>query len=271
MQISPALVELLDAIKRPSFNGHFESQLPLPSNLSFLALDSAGGSSALSDIDDPPESFHQDDPHFEVAGCERPSTNARPGLDLSGTWKPIVSTAFLESYGLFLQACGESYWMRKLLVNAVSMQTQKVHQYDNGERLEIVDIHPLARWNRTIVASKIEYSIFHVHHEEHINKMIDPQGDELQIVANWCGNGTIHRSVLKTNKSRLQDAWLETRRYLEKVGPLPEGDETSRGKLSAGGRGSINEYILVCESIFHPLPHHSKLRPASIVWKYERI
>ena len=53
--------------------------------------------------------------------------------------------------------------------------------------------------------------------KEFVNDMIDPQGDKMRIVANWCGNGTVHRSVLTTTKTRLKDAWLETHRFLEKI------------------------------------------------------
>ncbi|KAL3906834.1 MAG: hypothetical protein SGILL_009116 [Bacillariaceae sp.] len=203
----------------------------------------------------------------------------KSGLDLSGTWKPIVTYDFLEAYDNFLKACGESYWMRKLLVNAVSMQTQQVRQYGQGKRLEIVDIHPMARWNRTIVASGMNLSPLHQRYgyEEYVNTMIDPQGNEMVITAHWCNNGTVHKSALKTSKRRLQDAWLETNRFLTKVASSTEDDvEPETGLNAVSSDSQSSEYILVCESIFHPPPasasnENGNLRPASIVWKYERV
>ncbi|KAL3902846.1 MAG: hypothetical protein SGILL_010674, partial [Bacillariaceae sp.] len=272
LKISPSLMELLDTAQQAASNAEHTSRRDhISDGAAFTVRDDTSYQQDINSLiahdEDLPELAREVHSDFAVDGCGWPSSIAQKGLDLSGSWKPIVSKTFLESYDLFLQACGESYWMRKLLVNAVSMQTQQVQQYENGKRLEIVDIHPLARWNRTITASGIE----HARHMEFVNEMMDPQGDKLQIVASWCGNGTIHRSVLKTSKPRLKDAWLETNRYLEQIESVPEKDDKKRPDPTSADSKTAKNFILVSESIFHLPPSTQNLRHASIVWKYERI
>jgi hypothetical protein len=197
---------------------------------------------------------------FSVPGCVEPRSVSNSKVDFTGKWKPIVTKEFLKSYDVFLQACGESYWMRKLLVNAVSMQSHHIRQFDQGRRLELVDMHPMASWNRSLVTSGVNpHSHENVSYQEVVNELVDPQGDALQVVAYWCDDGTVHKSLLQSSKPHLKGASLESNRRLE----LLDTDNSSFNS------------ILVAEAVFHPPSpddgDSSKLRHASLVWKYELL
>jgi hypothetical protein len=280
IKLSQSLSDLLDTTipQHPSMvhqnRGQF-SKLVVKGTDAIVGVDSRNGESDefLNQIHGPNEvtSLQSTNPRdqvnvFSIPGCGHPSSVAHSKVDLSGKWKPIITNGFLVAYDNFLQSCGESYWMRKLLVNALSMQSQQIRQLDGGRRLEIVDMHPMASWNRTLVSSgnnttENSFQPF----KEVVNQLMDPQGDALQVVAYWCEDGTVHKSVLQSSKPHWIGAWLESYRFLE------SSDLND-------SQGSSPNPILVSKAIFHPPPnnnnnnikHARKMRPASLTWRYEQ-
>lgn len=87
-------------------------------------------------------------------------TTTTTTVDLSGTWKLIITKEFQDQYDTFLQVCGESYWGRKLILNALGMHTLIIRQLKNskngngGDDLELLDMTPIGSWNRTLVPSQ---------------------------------------------------------------------------------------------------------------------
>jgi hypothetical protein len=160
-------------------------------------------------------------------------------VDLSGTWRPIVTPEFKQEYDEYLLNCSQSFIFRKVVVNGISLQKETIRQV-NGDLEIIATSNPAGNWNRTLVASDAI---------EPFNITIkDPDGDTVQVEAWWAEEGTRHTSWLG-GKPRVQGGSFETVRYLE------------------------NEDILVCESSFHPSPTASasmNFKYGHVKWRFKR-
>jgi hypothetical protein len=189
------------------------------------------------DEDFEPESTTAEDETNASEKNDRQSS-AASHVDLSGTWRPIVTPEFKQEYDQYLLNCSESYMFRKVIVNGISLQKESIRQLDDGAQLQIVASNPVGNWNRTLVASA-----------EPTNVTIkDPDGDVVQVEAWWEQEGTVHKSWLR-DKPRILGGAFETARYLE------------------------SENVLVCESRFHPSPTTSaskNFKYGHVVWKFKR-
>lgn len=164
-------------------------------------------------------------------------SKAANNVDLSGSWKPIVTEEFKKEYDSFLANCSQSFMFRKVVVNGIGYQTEIIRQLNNGVDLEIIATNPAGNWNRTLVASD---------ELQPLNATItDPDGDRVQVEAWWEENGTKHKSLLR-GKPRVQGGVFETVRYLE------------------------SDNVLVCESGFHPTPSSMKFKYGFVSWKFQR-
>jgi hypothetical protein len=170
------------------------------------------------------------------------SAYAASHIDLSGSWRPIVTPEFQHDYDEYLKNCSQSYWFRQVVLRGIQYQLEHITQSHQGKTLEIIATNPVGNWRRTLVSSD-ETSPVNV-------TIIDPDGDTVYVEAWWDDDGTKHRSWLR-GKPRLCGGAMETVRYLE------------------------SDTILRCESTFHPSP----IVPASssmdfkrgyVVWKYRR-
>lgn len=169
------------------------------------------------------------------------SATAASHVDLSGTWRPIVTPAFKVKYDEYLQNCSQSFFYRKVIVNGIALQKEIILQ--DGPNLQIVASNPAGNWNRTLVASG-----------SHTNPILvnlqDPDGDTVQVESWWEENGTVHRSWLR-NKPRLLGGAFETLRYLSPDDPN----------------------VLLCDSIFHPSPSSTASKGfqyGRVLWKFRR-
>jgi len=185
----------------------------------------------LQDVEEV-EEYHEDT-------SVRQST-AADNVDLSGSWKPIVTPEFKQQYDQYLQNCSQSFMFRKVVVNGIGYQTEIIRQLNDGVDLEIEATNPAGNWLRTLVASDAAAPVNVT--------LTDPDGDIVQVEAWWEDNGSKHKSWLR-EKPRLRGGSFETTRYLE------------------------SENVLVCESNFHPSPSapaNLKFKPGHVVWKYKR-
>eukprot|EP00526_Cylindrotheca_closterium_P010762 CAMPEP_0113623484 /NCGR_PEP_ID=MMETSP0017_2-20120614/12083_1 /TAXON_ID=2856 /ORGANISM="Cylindrotheca closterium" /LENGTH=391 /DNA_ID=CAMNT_0000533439 /DNA_START=262 /DNA_END=1433 /DNA_ORIENTATION=- /assembly_acc=CAM_ASM_000147 len=173
--------------------------------------------------DDDDEDVVQGEEEEEEEETEDRSVTAASHVDLSGTWRPIVTPHFKAEYDQYLQNCSQSFIFRKVIVNGISLQKETIRQLENGKDLQIVASNPAGNWNRTLVSSS-SLDPLHV-------TMQDPDGDTVQVEAWWEDDGKVHKSWLR-NKPRLMGGAFETSRYLHQEDPN----------------------ILVCDSIFHPSP-----------------
>ncbi|KAL3930943.1 MAG: hypothetical protein SGBAC_011538 [Bacillariaceae sp.] len=164
------------------------------------------------------------------------SVTAASHVDLSGTWRPIVTPQFKVEYDQYLQNCSQSFMFRKVVVNGISLQKETIHQLEDGTDLQIIASNPAGNWNRTLVASSSK--------DPANVTMQDPDGDTVQVEAWWENDGKVHKSWLR-NKPRLLGGAFETARYLSEEDPN----------------------ILMCDSIFHPAPDS----PPSKGFKYGRV
>jgi len=203
---------------------------------------------------------------------------ANTGIDLSGTWIPIVTSDFKQAFDSFLSTCcGQfyPYFRRKIMVNFLGLTKEVIQQHQMGRTLEIVSSNPVGQWNRTLVASGTRSSrkggrtnrstttttdaMFFVPIYQTVQ---DPEGDMVEIEAWWENGGTVHRSWLRgiphatssntnhkdKNKHKVKaNGIFESRRYLE------------------------SRNVLVCESTFHPSTTASRsIQMARVVWRYSR-
>ena len=167
------------------------------------------------------------------------SATARNGVDLTGTWTPVVTEVFKSQYDAYLKNCSETYFFRQVVVNGIGYQEETIRQLDGGKSLEITATNPVGDWNRTLVASPEDAPLQVA--------IIDPDKDECLVEAYWIDSGTRHKSLLK-GKPRVKGGVFETIRYLD---------------------GGDN---LVCESYFHPSPNApAKFKPAHVVWNFTRV
>jgi len=170
--------------------------------------------------------------------CVRSAT-AGSGVDLTGTWRPVVTEVFKSQYDAYLKNCSETYLFRQVVVNGIGYLEETIRQLDGGKNLEITATNPVGDWNRTLVASPEDAPLQVA--------IIDPDKDVCHIEAYWVDGGTRHKSLLK-GKPRVKGGVFETIRYLD-------GDDS-----------------LVCESYFHPSPNApAKFKPAHVVWNFTRV
>jgi hypothetical protein len=180
---------------------------------------------------------------------------AAPTTDLSGTWKPIISTAFKAEYDKYLLSCGEGIWFRKTLLSVLNMAKEVIVQRLNGRELSITGVTPIGGWERTLVASgeepcDVTNNASDDTKDKHTFEPIytsfrDPDGDTVQVEAWWESHGSVHKSWLR-HKPRFHGGEVESTRYLE------------------------SDNVLVCESIFHPPLNEPRFQYAKIVWKFQR-
>jgi hypothetical protein len=163
---------------------------------------------------------------------------AADNVNLSGTWRPIVSSTFKEEYDEYLKNCSESYMFRKVVVNGIKLQKEIIRQINDGADLEIIATNPVGNWNRTLYASPASNPIN--------TTVVDPDGDSTLVEAWWEEGGTKHKSLLQ-GKPRVKGGVFETVRYLE------------------------SDNVLVCNSSFIPsISSSTNFKYGNIVWKFQR-
>ena len=166
------------------------------------------------------------------------TTTAANDVDLSGTWSPIVTSAFKKEYDSYLLNCSQSYMFRKVVVNGIGYQKETIQQEYDGVKLKITATNPAGDWSRTLIASD-ELRPMNV-------TITDPDGDRVEVEAWWEDDGTKHKSLLR-GKPRVEGGVFETVRYLE------------------------SDNVLVCDSSFIPSPQSpSKFKYGHVVWKFQR-
>lgn len=227
------------------------------------------------------------------------SSRAAARVDLTGRWRPskTISTKDLQDYDQFLKACCSdqiSYWTRQLLssYSVVSRQEFVVNQFDDGRRLEFVDIHPLSSkvWNRTIVTSKSPENDLlgdntstngrsddsNLHDDgSYVNQLKGPQGNPVLVEAYWEEDGTVHTSLLqKVNDGTIEkedadnQGWLQTKRYLF---PGPDSLETQQNE-------DDDKTVMVVETTYHSTLYPTEKAKrgdlessARVVWRWEKV
>ena len=159
-------------------------------------------------------------------------------VNLSGTWRPIVTSEFKKQYDSYLINCCESLLFRKVVVNGIGLQKEIINHIIETGDLEIIATNPAGNWNRTLISSDADNPLNAT--------IIDPDGDAVQVEAWWTENGTRHKSLLQ-GKPRVEGGVFETVRYLE------------------------SDNVLVCDSSFHPCASSSKkFKYGNVVWKFQR-
>ena len=160
-------------------------------------------------------------------------------VDLSGTWRPVVTPEFKTEYDSYLANCSQSFLFRKVVVNGIGYQKEVIRQLNDGIDLEIIATNPAGNWNRTLRASDgiLPLNV----------TITDPDGDRVQIEAWWEMGGTRHKSILR-GKPNVDGGVFETVRYLK------------------------TDAVLVCESKFHPSPSSSveEFKYGYVVWTFQR-
>ena len=177
---------------------------------------------------------------------------AHPDTDLSGTWKPIITSEFQDQYEEYLTNCGTTFVFRKVCLKFCSTTRETIEQVEDGRVLHFHAKSPAGVWKRSLIssgadASRDDYEAVHA-------EFLDPDREMVKVEAWWEDQGRVHKSVLR-NKPKVCGGEFETLRY------LTEDEET--GKL-----------LLVTDSTFHPSPEHvnnpsCKFKPAFVRWKYE--
>ena len=189
------------------------------------------------------------------------SAYAASHIDLSGSWKPVVTPQFQRDYDDFLKNCSQPYLLRQVMIRGIQYQVEHVQQLQRGRELDIVSTNPAGRWHRTLVASDdtgID-SPFNV-------TIVDPDGDPIQVEAWWEQHGTRHRSWLR-GKPNLYGGFIETIRYLQQ-------QEQNDDVVDAANKNSPPPTFMICESTFHPHPQappFKNFQPGRVVWKYQRV
>mmetsp|Transcript_17338 Transcript_17338/g.42127 ORF Transcript_17338/g.42127 Transcript_17338/m.42127 type:complete len:463 (-) Transcript_17338:2631-4019(-) len=151
--------------------------------------------------------------------------------DLTGRWKPVVTTDFLNELDNFWVTsckakqdqqnkssdpmCTASTWYRRVVLRGVSFQRELIRHLDddidginssNGQTLELVATNPITSWNRTLHSSPC-ISSFEDQKERQgcrkqtINHLNDPRTNEtISTVAFWSSDGNTHTSILWYNE-----------------------------------------------------------------------
>jgi len=202
-----------------------------------------------------------DDGNTTTLSSSRRRTRSASRVNLSGTWKPIVTERFKEEYDAYLSNCRRPYLYRKLLVNGIAFQKEHIRQLNDGRELMIIATNPVGDWNRTLLTSSFDAPTNVT--------IIDPDGDTVYIEAYWINNGTRHKSILR-GKPNVMGGYFETVRYLEQ-------QQQQRGGSSNGNDNNDKERedVLICESKFYPpstsLHGNSKeFNYGQVVWRFER-
>ena len=172
---------------------------------------------------------------------------AAPDVDLSGVWKPIITTAFRQEYDRYLQHCGEGIIFRKALLAAIGLGKEVYEQRDGGRTLSITGVSPMGKWERVLLASGMDPLAQSPGYEPIFTSFRDPDGDTVQVEAWWESAGTVHTSMLR-GKPRVQGGTFESRRYLD-----PRDSD-----------------ILICDSIFHPPTGLAKFKQDRVQWRFQR-
>ncbi len=168
-----------------------------------------------------------------------------PDIDLSATWKIVVSDEFKKDYDEYLKNLGQPSIVRSIAVSIVELTTEEVIQSDMGRSLSIKGKNLRGVWERTLVASGSDYdNHFDEKNEEHeFVDLITADKEKVKAEAWWENNGTVHRSYLRGGK-KYGGGDFESKRYLEDDGNT-----------------------LICESVFHP---KEGKEPAVIKWTFTR-
>jgi hypothetical protein len=233
---------------------------PLPDqNIHNLTMEEAEGVDPLPDqnihnlttevaegVDDDPIVISNEEQQQEPQGT-RWAISANT-TDLSGTWKPIVTTEFKKQYDEYLQNCSESVFFRKVVLNTLGLTVDEIKQKEHGRNLTITGRNPAGSWARTLIASGADNN--NTDFDPVYVEIKDPDADKVNVEAWWELDGAVHKSILR-GKPRVQGGEFETLRYLE-------GNDTN---------------VLVTESSFRPSPggKATSFRPGSIKWRYERV
>lgn len=192
---------------------------------------------------------------------------ARPGTDLSGTWKPVVTPAFLGQYDAYLQNCGTSYVFRQVCLKFCGTTRETVTQTDGGRMVRLRATSPAGGWDRTLLSSGTDNNTTDDAggaggaYEPVYAKFLDPDGEPVVVEAWWDDQGSVHHSFMR-GKASVCGGEFESRRFLETIGD---------------GVDEVRE--LVCESTFHPSkleseqPHDDRQRfkPAFVRWRYRMV
>jgi hypothetical protein len=206
---------------------------------------------------------------------------AHPNVDLSGTWKPIVTNEFIKEYDAYLQNCGTNFALRHVCLNFCSLVREIIQQEDEGRVLHLTGTSPAGTWKRSLISSGAEYrrrdgggavGMADVvddddNYQPIYTEFLDPDKELIQVEAWWQDQGRVHTSFLR-NKPKVCGGEFESRRYL----------------TTDAATGNVN---LVCESFFHPASSKeehssssssstassisSQFKPAYVKWTYQRV
>jgi hypothetical protein len=199
---------------------------------------------------------------------------AHPEIDLSGTWKPVVTNEFKKEYDTYLQNCGTNFAFRQVCLNFCSMVRETIQQEDHGRVLHLMDTSPGGSWKRSLISSGANYTcsaslsqksrVVEEDYQPIYTSFVDPDNEIVQVEAWWENQGRVHTSFLR-NKPKVRGGEFESKRYLTT-------DEAT------------GEIQLVCESSFHPptalmnqtssassKSSTSPFKPAFVRWTYQRV
>ncbi|KAL3907945.1 MAG: hypothetical protein SGILL_008669, partial [Bacillariaceae sp.] len=186
---------------------------------------------------------------------------AHPDVDISGTWKPIITPEFLKKYDEYLANCGSSYFFRQLCLKFCGTTRETITQQDHGRTVELDGRTPAGNWKRSLISSGASPTSpqFQVAYAE----FLDPDKERVQVEAWWENDGSVHHSILR-NKQTVGGGEFETLRYLS--------DHVDDGDANNDRVTETKEVVLVTESTFHPSSKHlsnpssSNFKPAHIRW-----
>jgi hypothetical protein len=161
--------------------------------------------------------------------------------NLSGKWKPIITSAFKKEYDQYLSNCSQPFVFRNLCLNFVGLTREEIKQ--QGRELRIKGTNPVGVWERTLVSSGSDS--YNEEYEPINSTFKDPDDETVYVESWWQDEGTVHKSWLR-GKPRVCGGHFESTRYLE------------------------DEDILVCESVFHPNGAPKRFSPAVVKWRFRR-
>ena len=188
---------------------------------------------------------------------------SHPDVDLSGTWKPIITPQFLKEYDEYLKNCGASYFFRQLCLKFCSTTRETITQSEDGRTLELDGKTPAGGWKRSLISSGA--SVASPQYQVAYAEFLDPDKEQVQVEAWWEDEGRVHRSILR-NKLSVGGGEFETLRCL-----ASKNGNTGEGKH---GDTSMDQDVLITESIFHPsetTTSNSKFKPTRVRWEYSRM
>lgn len=248
-------------------------------------------------------------PRLRLFAARAGRTNEIDYDDLTGRWKPVGSTDFLNELDAFWIAscdakerqqagggvpkgtdpmCDASSWYRRMVLRGVAFQREVIRHVGDGSSLELVATNPLGSWNRTLHSSRISSSDLRKDDgNQIINQLHDPRTNEpISVISFWSSDGKTHTSILWYDEAGddnddgahiiVEDViprW-ETRRYLL--------DQSENGVVNDIHQRSSD--VLISESILHyydhgsakhsftssSTAHHATKGSATVVWTYVR-